>query len=233
MIAQAQIERKIGYFSYPLVPFFRGSVKKIKMLFDFLETCFPDTCVRYSNGEISQMTKIVLFENPNDAELIKNEPKVNLEGVPIFFAESAKPDISYNDHAIWRRIRVINLSESASDFVSIAMSSEERLFLLFRLYVDIRARGDLSIPQAVIDNTEKLRQECFNYSDFVSECCVVDPDVSVNANYLYQAYKLWARCNNIKKFDTRTMFLMIMKERYSQQGNQFQGIALDAPEELL
>lgn len=113
-----------------------------------------------------------------------------------------KPVIRDNDHSIWRRIRLIPFNYTVPDDqkdpeLRDKLMSELPGILAWAVRGCIRWQMDgLGMPPAVEQATSEYRTDMDVLQAFLDDCCTVDPDLSVQATELYNAYAHWCETSN-------------------------------------
>jgi len=130
-----------------------------------------------------------------------------------------KPHADARDQAFWSRACLI---EFGIRFVTHPHASNERqddprlkdklkeersdiLAWLVRGCLAWQQHG-LAIPTSISLATEKYRDEEDRILQFLTERCVVRPEVWVKANVLYEAYKAWCEENQFGRGMNATLF---------------------------
>ena len=87
----------------------------------------------------------------------------------------------------------------------------------------------LIAPKVVNDEVKEYHREMDSISAFIEECCVVDPNASVQSSELYNAYDSWAKVNN-EYLMSSTKFSNKMAERFRKSASKgkkyFRGIKI-------
>jgi len=88
----------------------------------------------------------------------------------------------------------------------------------------------LAIPPFIQLATEKYRDEEDKILQFLNECCVMRPEVSVKASLLYEAYKTWCEENQFGRGMNATLFGNEISRRFEKKttkiGRFYLGIGL-------
>ena len=119
----------------------------------------------------------------------------------IFLGTNNKPIIKGNDYAIWRRINLVPFK------ISIPPEERDR-HLLQKLKQELSGilnwaiKGclewqlyGLGTPAEVADATNEYRNEMDLLNNFISECCVQEPELKVSSKDFYAAYSKWCEDN--------------------------------------
>lgn len=117
----------------------------------------------------------------------------------IWVATNHRPLIRGRDHAMWRRVRLIPFTVTVPD-------EQQDKTLPDRLLAELPGvlrwavegclawqRDGLGLPKEVKAATEQYREQMDDLSDYLAECCVLDPAAWDSMNRLYQAYVDWAK----------------------------------------
>jgi len=109
-----------------------------------------------------------------------------------------KPTIRGEEHAIWRRIRLIpfnvRIPEAEQDGELGAKLAAERPGILKWAIEGCLAwqRDGLQTPEPVRTATANYRADMDRLGQWIDERCVVMPDAKVKASFAYQDYRKWA-----------------------------------------
>jgi len=119
----------------------------------------------------------------------------------IFLATNHKPIIKGNDHAIWRRIKLVpfqvtippeekdrNLLKKLKNEYSGILNWAIAGCLEWQLY-------GLGTPAEVTEATNEYRNEMDLLCNFIQDCCDESPDLHVPSKDLYAAYATWCEDN--------------------------------------
>lgn len=115
----------------------------------------------------------------------------------ILLAANHKPVIYGNDHAIWRRIRLVPFTvqipaEEQDRQLGAKLAAERAGILAWAVCGCLDwQRGGLSDPPAVVAATESYRAEMDTIGAFLGSRCVVRPSAQVTATAIYEAYVNW------------------------------------------
>ena len=136
----------------------------------------------------------------------------------LFLATNNKPIIAGNDHAIWRRIKLIpfqvTITEEEKD-----RQLPEKLKAEYSGILNWAINGclewqnyGLGIPAEVTAATNEYRNEMDLLNEFLDEYCDKGPELNVPSNALYQAYAQW--CENNGEYQLKqTSFGRKLKEK--------------------
>lgn len=132
----------------------------------------------------------------------------------IFLASNHEPRINTQDHAIWRRIKVMPWTVQITDEQKDPHLAEKLraempgiLAWAVRGCLEWQKMG-LGEPAAVKEATQAYQAREDVLADFLGECCLLRPALKVTAAALYTAYVKWAEDNSEralskKNFGTR------------------------------
>ena len=119
----------------------------------------------------------------------------------LFLATNNKPIIAGNDHAIWRRIRLIpfqvTITEEEKD-----RRLPEKLKAEYSGILNWAIKGclewqnyGLGTPAEVTQATNEYRNEMDLLNNFIQECCIEGKDLNVPSSNLYHAYAKYCEEN--------------------------------------
>lgn len=124
------------------------------------------------------------------------------EFVPTFklwFAANHKPVIRGQDHAIWRRVRLVPF-DVQFDGARRDQRMKEKLLaelpgiLAWAVAGALAWRRDgLQAPADVVAATEEYRRDSDVIGAFLEDCCDVGRGLEIEASVLYKAYRQWAK----------------------------------------
>jgi putative DNA primase/helicase len=120
----------------------------------------------------------------------------------IFMATNHKPVIKGTDHGIWRRIKLIpfttRIPEDKQDkHLELKLREEGPGILNWLLEGTARwKREQLKAPAAILNATDEYRGEMDVIGNFLKECCIQKPEVSIRIRELFKAYQDWCGENN-------------------------------------
>lgn len=158
----------------------------------------PDEGVRWQEGLIKELTGGEPF-------LARGLNKDFIEVRPCFslsIGGNHKPDIRGTDDGIWRRLLLVDFTETIPKAEQIpkaeldAILFAERDGILSRHLVPALLEYleiGLSPPESVLDATKAFREESDPYGTFLDDACVVtgDPENSLAARELVLAFHFW------------------------------------------
>jgi putative DNA primase/helicase len=156
----------------------------------------------------------------------------------IFMATNHKPVIKGTDHGIWRRIKLIPFTtripeEKQDKHLEMKLREEASGILNWLLEGTARwKRERLIAPPAVLNATDEYRGEMDVIGNFLKECCVQRPEVSIRIRELFKEYQGWCDENNEHGVSER-FFGLRLKEMGFEQGRTsearfWSGLALRA-----
>lgn len=115
----------------------------------------------------------------------------------IWLATNHKPIVKGQDHAIWRRVKLIPFKvqiprDEVDPDLSDKLKAELPGILNWALQgLAVWREQGLGTAEEVQQATEAYREEMDRLAGFISNRCFVDPQVSASASTLYQAYSEW------------------------------------------
>ena len=119
----------------------------------------------------------------------------------LWFAANHKPTIRGQDHAIWRRVRLIPFDvqftgDRRDSKIKQKLMAELPGILVWAVAGCLlwRKHG-LNPPADVVAATEEYRRESDVIGAFLEDCCIASPGYEVPASELYHAFKRWAKDN--------------------------------------
>lgn len=123
----------------------------------------------------------------------------------IWLAANHKPEVKGNDHAIWRRIRlvpfnvIIPKAEQNPHFFESELEDELPGILAWAIEGCLLwQREGLGEPEAVTKATAEYREEMDVLAGFLSERCVLGEHYQATTTELYNAYETWCLANGEK-----------------------------------
>lgn len=160
----------------------------------------------------------------------------------ILLAANHRPVVGNNDHALWRRIKLIPFAETISD-------AEKDSHLDKKLNAELPGilawavqgcldwqKSDLGEPPAVTAGTDAYRAESDLLGQFIEECCAQGEGCTASASSLYGAYKVWCEAAGERAKTQRTFGAGLTErgfDRYKKSGIWYLGIRLrDERDEL-
>ncbi len=210
----------------------------------FVMTSETEEGQRLAEGKLKRITQgmgkikaVRKYENPIEF----------YETHKLFMDANHKPVVRGSDNAIWNRLHPLPFSitipaEEIDPELPGKLLAEAEGILAWAVAGTLRWRREgLGKPPEVEDAGARWRAESDPLREFVEDCCVVRPGLSLKAAVLWQAYEKWAEENgerhvlNRKKFADRLQALgceQVMRKfgrAYSERG--WVGIGLPAPEE--
>lgn len=182
--------------------------------------------------------------NPHDKYLTDFEPTHKL-----FLLTNHKPHASSSDFAFWERLHLVPFSLS---FVKREPKAENErkadgglleelkkeasgiLAWLVRGCLEWQASG-LKPPAIIKEATAKYQREEDLLADFIDECCIVSPELSIQSSKLYAAFKEWFEANVYKNAPSLNKIGPQLKKKFRAEKSGvviYHGVALktDRPE---
>jgi putative DNA primase/helicase len=161
-----------------------------------------------------------------------------LPSFKIFMATNHKPVIKGTDYGIWRRIKLIPFTttipeEKQDRRLQEKLNAEASGILNWLIEGALRWRREgLNTPAAISSATEEYRNEMDVIGNFLKECCVLNPAVTVRIRELFKAYQDWCDENNEHACSERFFGLRLKELKLAQtrtaEARYWQGIALKA-----
>jgi len=210
----------------------------------FVMTSETEEGQRLAEGKLKRITQgmgkikaVRKYENPIEF----------FETHKLFMDANHKPVVRGSDNAIWNRLHPVPFSitippEEIDPELPGKLLAEAEGILAWAVAGTLRWRREgLGKPPEVEDAGARWRAESDPLREFVEDCCIVRPGLSIKAAALWQAYEKWAEENgehhmlNRKKFSDRLQALgceQVMRKfgrSYSERG--WAGIGLRAPVE--
>jgi putative DNA primase/helicase len=156
----------------------------------------------------------------------------------IFMATNHKPVIKGTDHGIWRRIKLIPFTtripeEKQDKQLELKLREEASGILNWLLEGTARWRRErLQVPVAILNATEEYRGEMDVIGNFLKECCIQKPEVSIRIRELFKAYSDWCDENNEHSVSERFFGLHLKEMGFEQsrtsEARFWSGLALRA-----
>lgn len=153
----------------------------------------------------------------------------------LWLAANHKPNIRGTDYAIWRRIRlipfVVTIPEDKKDRKFVEKLRKELSGILnwaVQGCLEWQKNG-LQAPDEVKNATEGYREEMDVLGAFLSECCILTPEVRAKAGDLYEKYKEWCASGGEFVLNQRIFGQQLTErglERVKSSGNFWKGIGI-------
>jgi putative DNA primase/helicase len=155
----------------------------------------------------------------------------------LWIAANHKPVIRGDDLAIWRRIRLVPFTvtippEQQDRNLEASLRDELPGILNWAIEGCLEwQRHGLTTPAAVQAAGNDYRAEMDHFSQFLDECCVLDPKRTVRAVVVYDSYTGWCRTQGIEHPRTLPRFWSKLAERgitklRDEKGIEYRGITL-------
>ncbi len=80
------------------------------------------------------------------------------------------------------------------------------LAIALEAYGDVLRSGQFTVPESCEEARRQWRQESDQVSQFIEECCILDPSASVLVQELYDDYRAWAELAGIRRTLNRRNF---------------------------
>jgi putative DNA primase/helicase len=147
--------------------------------------------------------------------------------------------IKGTDHGIWRRIKLIPFTTTITPDRQDKHLEEKLLkegpgILNWLLEGAQRwCEKGLVTPAVISSATEEYRNEMDVLGNFIKECCVQSPGVSVRARELFRAYQEWCEEHNERACSERFLSLRLkelgLERSRPAEARYWRGIMLRAP----
>jgi putative DNA primase/helicase len=154
----------------------------------------------------------------------------------IFMATNHKPVIKGTDYGIWRRIKLIPFTtripeEKQDKHLELKLRGESSGILNWLLEGTARwKREQLKAPPAILNATDEYRGEMDVIGNFLKECCIQKPEVSIRIRELFKAYQNWCEENNEHAVSERFFGLhlkeMGIEQSRTSEARFWRGLAL-------
>jgi len=153
----------------------------------------------------------------------------------IWLACNHKPIIKGTDHAIWRRIKLIpfnvTIPEADRDkYLTEKLQAELPGILAWSVQGCLEWQKEgLKTPDEVKQATNEYQGDMDTIGAFLSECCILTPEVKAKASELYGAYKEWCEAGGEHTLSQRCFGLRLTEkglERIKSSGNYWKGIGI-------
>ena len=148
-----------------------------------------------------------------------------------------KPHADARDQAFWSRACLVEFGirfverphaphERQADPELKETLKEERSGILAWLVRGCLAwqQQGLAIPASICLATEKYRDEEDRILHFLTERCVMRPEVSIKASVLYEAYKAWCEENQFGRGMNATLFGNEISRRFEKKNEKREGL---------
>jgi putative DNA primase/helicase len=198
----------------------------------FVSTIEAEEGKRFAESLIKQMTgDDTLLARFLFREFFEFRPQLK-----IWLAANHKPIIRGDDHAIWRRIKLIpftvTISEAEKDKSLADKLKRERAGILRWAVEGCLAwqRDGLNPPAVVQHATEAYRSEMDVFGSWLSECCEINRSFESGATELFNSYRKW--CEETESFiQSKMKFSLKLKERgfisqHTRDGTVYHGVRL-------
>jgi len=125
------------------------------------------------------------------------DPFTYMPEFKIFLATNYKPVIKGTDEGIWRRVMLIPFNQTFTgkrkdDSLKTKLQAELSGVLKWAVDGCLKWQKEgLNPPAVVIKATQQYREEMDWLSDFISECCEVNPIEKIEVSKLYDSYLAW------------------------------------------
>jgi putative DNA primase/helicase len=154
----------------------------------------------------------------------------------IFMATNHKPVIKGTDYGIWRRIKLIPFTtripeEKQDKHLESKLKAEASGILNWLLEGTVRWKTEgLRTPAAILHATDEYRGEMDVIGNFLKECCVQGPEITIRVRELFKAYQDWCDENNEHACSERFLGLRLKEMGFDRIRNAdarfWKGLAL-------
>lgn len=195
-----------------------------------LRMCFAseiDEGRRFSTGRVKLLTGSDTLEgrSPHDKHSIKFLPTHKL-----FLISNALPKAPVDDFAFWERVAHIRFELAFVDRKPQAENERPRdkhlpeklkqessgiLAWLVRGCLEWQRIG-LAAPPEIQKETAKYKRSLDHLSDFIDECCVLEPDLKTPAKDLFKAFEQWWEDNVSNRTPAQKTFGTWMGYRFKK-----------------
>jgi len=141
----------------------------------------------------------------------------------LFLSTNHRPEIRGRDQGIWRRVKLIPfdvvIPDAQQDHALIDKLQAEGPGIL-RWAVEgclLWQKEGLEPPNAVKDATKDYRSEMDVISEFIDECCVIDPAAKTPFKDLFEKFKDWSWKNG-DPFSSQSEFARTLTEQGVEAG---------------
>jgi putative DNA primase/helicase len=164
-----------------------------------------DDTARLNEARVKRLTG-------NDSITARYLHENTIEFVPthtIWLSTNYKPEIRGQDHAIWRRVRLVPFNETIPESEQDKQLSEKLkqeapgiLAWIVRGCLEYRQNG-LQEPEQIQEATAEYRKEMDSVEPFIESCCTKDAEASSQFNALYSAYCSFCLENNFDPLSSK------------------------------
>ncbi|AEF83780.1 conserved hypothetical protein [Treponema primitia ZAS-2] len=156
----------------------------------------------------------------------------------IFMGTNHKPIIKGTDFGIWRRIKLIPFTtrieaDKQDKHLEEKLRAEAPGILNWLLEGAYRwLKEGLIVPEAVLAATDDYKGEMDVIGNFLKECCIQSPGVSIRIRELFKAYQEWCEQNNERAVSERLLSFRLKEMGFnrirSAEARYWSGIMLRA-----
>jgi len=140
----------------------------------------------------------------------------------VWLATNHKPEVRGNDHALWRRIRLlpftVTISNDEQDRGLTRKLLEELPGILNWALDGLASWRDsgLGYPDVVREATELYRDDMDFLRDFLSEVTIVEPQAYTLHRDLFLAYKQWSDDNSERPVGAKRFTQLLVERNYER-----------------
>ena len=186
----------------------------------FLTAIEADAGRRLAEALIKQATG----GDPITARFLFQEQFEYMPAFKLFLAVNHRPIIRGQDHALWRRVRLVPYTvtipdaDQDRDLPEKLATKEEREGILAWLVAgcaDWLANG-LGTPEAVTTATAAYRDDMDTLGQFIGDACMVGAQYEVTSKVLHAAYVTWCEANSERPLSKRAMGERLKERGFEQ-----------------
>jgi putative DNA primase/helicase len=142
----------------------------------------------------------------------------------LWLSTNHKPVIKETSDAIWDRIRLIPFTVRIPDNKLIPASEVQQMFSeersgIFNWMLEglgMWRTSGLGVSDDVRRATSEYRTEMDALTDFIDECCAVEPAVEVTVRSLYESYTRWCEQNQERPLRKRAFGARFCEKGFDQ-----------------
>jgi putative DNA primase/helicase len=157
----------------------------------------------------------------------------------VWVASNHKPRITGTDDAIWRRVKLIPFAVGIPDAeqdhaLGAKLEAEREGILAWAVRGCLNWQSDgLGVPKEVRQATADYREQMDHMAGFLAERCSVEPEATVTATELYDAFLEWSKRSGEDPPPKRTFGLLLQERgftsRRTMRSRQWLGLRLLTP----
>jgi len=153
----------------------------------------------------------------------------------VFMATNYKPVVRGNDHAMWRRLKLVPFNVTIPDDeqdreLTAKLRAEYPAILKWAVQgcLDWQKHG-LSEPEVVRAATDSYRSDEDQLEQFIGDCCLLGASYKVRSSIIYKSYQDWCQHEGEKSISQKKFSLRLEEngqEKRRSGGSWFIGITL-------